>query len=207
VPPKCRERLRRLAAMAANCVQCEPAFGLLRHTFQGKCAVSVPELYAADTAVAAIFIVAFAATAQRSQRSQALATMCAAGSAVTCGSSVLLGVFSRVLYTYRQTRPRATRVPTALRPVYGQAEQEAHQYDCGPNICVGGESLRSVQRPPAAEPPQHTSTQPRTSNCASGMARALAGRPYSEQLHSTRQTKLLSSHKSLCLNRPASTRP
>ncbi len=48
LPPKCQELLRLPAAMAANC---EPAFGLLRHRVQGKCGVSILELYAADIAV------------------------------------------------------------------------------------------------------------------------------------------------------------
>ncbi len=98
-PPKYQERLRLLAAMAANCV---PAFALLRHTVPGKCGVSVLELCAADSAVAFIFLAACAATAQRSQRSQALATMGAAGQ---CGDV-------RAVSTTRGTLESTVHVPT-----------------------------------------------------------------------------------------------
>ncbi len=131
---------------AGNCVPCEPAFELLRQTVQGKCGACVLVLCAADSAVAMIFLFALPATAQRSQRSQALAGNARRGQ---CGAKLAVGT-TRVLYTCRQTPP----VPTALRPVYGRVEQEAHPCDCEPNICVGGESLRSVQRPPAVKPPE-----------------------------------------------------
>jgi hypothetical protein len=82
---------------------CTPAFGLLRHTVQWKCAACVLELCAAYLAVADIFRVAFSATAQRSQRYQALATMCDAGQ---CGADV------RAVSTTRATLESTLHVPT-----------------------------------------------------------------------------------------------
>jgi hypothetical protein len=101
VLPKYQERLRRLAAMAENCVPCAPAFELLKHTVQGKCGVCVLELYAADLAVVKIFVDAFAATAQHSQRSQALADNARRGQ---CGDVRAVGT--------RGTHQSTLHVPT-----------------------------------------------------------------------------------------------
>ncbi len=70
VPPEIPNTTPSPSRHAANCV---PAFELLRHTVQAKCGACALELFAAEIAVAFIFLEALAATAQRSQRSQALA--------------------------------------------------------------------------------------------------------------------------------------
>jgi hypothetical protein len=89
--------------MAASCVPCEPAFESLRQIVQGKCGVSVPELCTADPAVALIFLDAFPATLQRSQRSQALADNARRGQ---CGAEVAVG-------TTKGTLQSTLHVPTA----------------------------------------------------------------------------------------------